>query len=63
MRHVARSLIVALAFVAGSGVSTTVATTTPTLAQMIGQKLVVRMSGTTPTPICSVGSAGARSAA
>ena len=33
------------------------------VAQLIGQKLVVRMEGTTPSPICSAGSGAARSVA
>ena len=62
MGHVARVLIVALAYLAGSGQvatkdagpSVAVAPATdsiaaPTLAQLIGQKLVVRMSGTAPS--------------
>jgi beta-N-acetylhexosaminidase len=65
MRHLAGVLVVALAFVAGSGQSagpvaastaatlraTTSAPTTaaPSLARLVGQKLVVRMEGLTPS--------------
>jgi beta-N-acetylhexosaminidase len=66
MKPLARALVVAIAFLAGSGqatapaaastgattgATTAVAATTagPTLAQMVGQKLVVRMDGLTPS--------------
>ena len=52
-RHARRGLIAILAaalsvpLLAGAGVSAT--TATPTLGQLVGQKLVVRMDGTTPS--------------
>lgn len=49
MTRFARLVLVLALVVAGAGVPVADATTQPTIAQLIGQKLVVRMSGTTPS--------------